>query len=80
MLQLLVTAKVVHSSLIIFILIMDLVPSSETLVLSGPTIRHIPEYYILRKVLCCDTFNKAPKYQNDRILLAVNRAARWGLV
>jgi hypothetical protein len=45
--QLLVTAKVVPSSLIIFTLIMDAIHSTETLVLTRTTRRHIPEDGIL---------------------------------
>jgi hypothetical protein len=42
-LQVLVTANVVPSSLILFTLMMEALLSSETLVLTRVTLRHIPE-------------------------------------
>jgi hypothetical protein len=47
-LQLLITANVVPSSLILFILIMEAIRSSEMTVLTKATRRHIPEDGILK--------------------------------
>jgi hypothetical protein len=47
MLQLLVIANVVPSSLILFTLMMEAIHSSETSVATLVTRRHIPEYVIL---------------------------------
>jgi hypothetical protein len=47
MFQLLVTANVVPSSLFLFTLMMEAIHSPETSILTGATLRHIPEDGIL---------------------------------
>jgi hypothetical protein len=59
--QLLVTANVVPSSLILVILMMEAINSSETLVLTRVTRRHIPEDDILHS----HSSEKLKSYERD---------------